>query len=161
MIGSNGNGAHATIAVQQRRASQLSRAERELVLETIASLKAEGLTNVQIARAIGYGPRTTGHIITTLEGNGGRMSRRIFRRLVEWRKAQGLAVPDEIQQSIVEEVEVEGETDPYAWVDRIEEALLEVIVMVEQACNEVPHVLMRPYTALKQDLEDWLEEHGR
>lgn len=161
--GNSKNAAAASAPVRPRRTRdpELTLAERALVLETIAFLERKGYSSPQIARILGY-TRGTSSTIARLKENGGSMRRFIFNHLVKWRKSQGLPLTaSTVSEPVANEDPIALAADPFAWTEKIEEKLIEVIVLIEEAEKTVPRSLFAPYIRLKSDLNNWLVEYGQ
>lgn len=151
----------------RKRAHQLTEAQRGLVLDTIERLGRENMSLEEVTRALGYGANTGSSVVLRLKETGGSMSRRVYVRMLEYRRSRGWPLELENGNGTgcrchpQEEAPSRSGGDPLAWMDRVAELLLEAAIEIEEATKNAPRLLRDTYQALGLRVQSLMSEFQR
>src|SRR5690606_7575543 len=142
--------------------------EAKFVLQVIDRLKAMGKTNTEIAGLLGYSVASAPSFIWHLRKRGGIVRRRphnIAREVCSRTHAADL--PGASPQAAAEPPTgaagkpATGTSTAWAWMDRVQEKLLEAAVIVDEAAAQVPEAFRGPYHEKRARIEKLIEEFQR
>lgn len=142
--------------------------EAKFVLQVIDRLKAMGKTSTEIAGLLGYSVASAPSFIWHLRKRGGfvrrrhyNMARQVWSRIEAGDLLEATAPPPAEPPTVAAGKPATGTSTAWAWMDRVQEKLLEAAVIVDEAAAQVPEAFRGPYNEKRARIEKLIEEFQR